>query len=175
MDMVFIRKRMVIVDSVGKDGNRQAVWKENKELPNNHDCDNQYAKMVDQKVNYLLSKPLTLQCENDAYVDALKQVFNKRFQRTLKNLGKDAYNCGIGWLYPYYDEKGKFRIKKFNPWEILPFWADDEHTELDFAVRIYTVQVYDGDREKDKIYVDVYDTNGIHHLEYDGSLSVGER
>lgn len=169
------RKRMVIVDSVGKDRNRQAVWKENKELPNNHDCDNQYAKMVDQKVNYLLSKPVTLQCENDAYVDALKQVFNKRFQRTLKNLGKDAYNCGIGWLYPYYDEKGKFRIKKFNPWEILPFWADDEHTELDFAVRIYTVQVYDGDREKDKIYVDVYDTNGIHHLEYDGSLPVGER
>ena len=37
------------------------------------------------------------------------------------------------------------------------------------------MQVYDGDREKDKIYVDVYDTNGIHHFEYDGSLPVGDR
>lgn len=169
------RKRMVIKDSVGEDGHKKAIWQEDTNLPNNRDLDNQYAKMVDQKVNYLLSKPLTFQCDNETYTDALKKIFNKRFQRTLKNLGKDAYNGGIGWLYPYYDENGEFRIKRFKPWEILPFWKDDEHTELDFAVRIYNVLMYEGNEEKVITNVDVYDTQGIHHFTYDGLLTEGNK
>lgn len=134
------KRRMVI----GEGG----VMKEDVHLPNNRFTDNQYGNMVDQKVNYLLSKPITFKTENVAYSDALKQVFNKRFHRTLKNLGKDSYNGGIGWLYVYYDEQGEFRIKKFHPWEVLPFWKDDDHTELDFAVRVYDVEVYEGAIEK---------------------------
>lgn len=134
-------------------------------LPNNKFIDNQYSKMVDQKVNYLLSKALTFKAD-ETYTDALKKVFNKNFHRTLKNLGKDAYNGGIGWLYPYYDSDGTFKIKKFHPWEVLPFWKDEEHTELDFAVRIYQVSGYKVDRECLYTYVEVYDTNGIHKFEW---------
>ena len=43
--------------------------------------DNQYALMVDQKTNYLVGKPFTLNCENKGYADLLSKVFNKRFQR----------------------------------------------------------------------------------------------
>lgn len=160
------RKRMVIKDSVGEDGHKQSVWEEDKNLPNNKNIDNQYAKMVDQKVNFLLSKPITLDCKNEAYKEALNDIFNNRFHRTLKNLGKDMYNGGIGWLHPYYDEHGNFRIKKFKPYEIMPFWKDDEHTELDFAVRVYNVVNYEGDNEVIVTNVDVFDTNGVHHLVY---------
>lgn len=158
------RKRMVIKDSVGEDGFRKSVWEEDKNLPNNKDLDNQYAKMVDQKVNFLLSKPITLDCANESYKIALKKIFNNKFHRTLKNLGKDMYNGGIGWLHPYYDEQGNFRIKKFKPYEIMPFWKDDEHTELDFAVRVYNLVSYEGDNEVVVTNVDVFDTNGVHHL-----------
>lgn len=158
------KKRMVI----GEGG----VLKEDKNLPNNRFTDNQYANMVDQKVNYLLSKPITFKTDNEAYAEALKQVFNKRFHRTLKNLGKDSYNGGIGWLYPYYDEQGEFRIKKFHPWEVLPFWNDDEHTKLDFAVRVYDVEAYEGELEKIITYVEVYDTQGIHRFILDGNTLV---
>lgn len=158
------KKRMVI----GEGG----VLKEDKNLPNNRFTDNQYANMVDQKVNYLLSKPITFKTDNEAYAEALKQVFNKRFHRTLKNLGKDSYNGGIGWLYPYYDEQGEFRIKKFHPWEVLPFWDDEEHTRLDFAVRVYDVEVYEGELEKIITYVEVYDTQGIHRFVLDGNTLV---
>lgn len=158
------KKRMVI----GEGG----VLKEDKNLPNNRFTDNQYANMVDQKVNYLLSKPITFKTENEAYAEALKQVFNKRFHRTLKNLGKDSYNGGIGWLYPYYDEQGEFRIKKFHPWEVLPFWDDEEHTKLDFAVRVYDVEAYEGELEKIITYVEVYDTQGIHKFVLDGNTLV---
>lgn len=136
-------------------------------LPNNRFLDNRYADMVDQKVNYLLSKPLTFKTDNQAYNDALHSILNKSFQRTLKNLGKDSYNGGIGWLYPYYDEAGKFCIRKFKPYEILPFWHDDDHTKLDFAVRYYELKGYEGKQEKIYRFVEVYDTNGIHKFTYD--------
>ena len=150
------KRRMVI----GQDG----MMVEDYHLPNNKFTDNQYANMVDQKVNYILSKPVTFKTENEAYAEALKTVFNKRFHRTLKNLGKDSYNGGIGWLYPYYNEQGEFRIKKFHPWESLPFWKDEEHTELDFFVRVYEVEAYEGINETTITYVEVYDTQGIHRF-----------
>lgn len=147
------RKRTVI----GEGG----MIKEVDNLPNNKIIDNQYAKMVDQKKNYLLGKPLTFSTENKAYEDALKEVLNKRFQRTLKNLGEDSLNGGIAWLHPYYNDQGEFRFKKFDPYEILPFWKDAEHTELDYAVRLYEVQVYEGKQEKTIEKVEIYTINGI--------------
>ena len=158
------KKRMVI----GNDG----VLVEDKHLPNNRFTDNQYGAMVDQKVNYLLSKPITFKTENEQYAEALKGVFNKKFHRTLKNIGKDSYNGGIAWLYPYYDEKGEFRIKRFHPWESLPFWKDDDHTELDFFVRVYDVETYEGNIEKIITFVEVYDTQGIHRFTLEGNTLV---
>lgn len=147
------RKRTVI----GKDG----LLVEVENLPNNKIIDNQYSKLIDQKVNYLLGKPLTFDTENVEYQKSLKKVFNRNFQRLFKSLGEDSLNGGIGWLYPYYDESGKLKFKKFEPYEILPFWADAEHTELDFAVRIYEIEAYEGDKEVIIEKVEVYDSNGI--------------
>lgn len=164
------RKRMVIRDSAvaGRDGAgreiKVPIWEEEKNLPNNKNIDNQYAKMVNQKVNFLLSKPITLDSDSEQYKEALGNVFGKKFHKTLKNIGKDMYNCGIAWLHPYYDENGEFKIKRFRPWEIIPFWKDDDHTELDFAVRVYDLMCYQGETENIETNVDVYDTNGIHHL-----------
>lgn len=155
------KRRMVIAEG-GK-------LKEDKNLPNNRFIDNQYGKMVDQKVNYILSKPVTFKTEDEAYAEALKDIFNKKFHRVMKNLGKDSYNGGIGWLYSYYDEQGVFRIRRFHPWEILPFWKDDDHEELDFAVRVYEVLGYEGQMEKVFTYVEVYDTQGIHRFELQGN------
>ena len=70
------RKRTII----GADGKLQEV----DNLPNNRLIDNQYALMVDQKTNYLVGKPFTVNCQNKAYADALNDVFNKRFHRLLK-------------------------------------------------------------------------------------------
>lgn len=157
------RKRTVI----GENGEPQEV----NNLPNNKIIDNQYAKMVDQKVNYLLGQPLTFDTDNKKYEEELKKIFNKRFHRTLKNIGEDALNAGIAWLHPYYNEQGELCFKKFPPYEILPFWKDSEHTELDFAVRLYEVEGYEGENEVIIEKVEVYTTNGIHRYELkDGVL-----
>lgn len=68
-----------------------------------------------------------------------------------------------------HNERGEFKLKRFKPWEILPFWKDDERTELDFFARVYDVWTYEGKGDaKKKTYVDVYDVNGIHHFERSG-------
>jgi SPP1 family phage portal protein len=147
------RKRTVI----GKDGLLQEV----ENLPNNRLVDNQYAKMVDQKTNYLLGKPLTFDTDNDAYEAVLRKIFNRKFHRTLQNVGEDSLNGGIAWLYVYYDENGEFGFKRFEPFECLPFWKDAEHTVLDAFVRVYTVEVYEGTVLKAVEKVEVYKDSGV--------------
>lgn len=130
-------------------------------LPNNKILDNAYANMVDQKVNYLLGKPITFKSDDDNYIKALNDLLGKHFARLLKNIGKDAFNGAIGWIHPYYDENGEFKFRRFEPYEILPFWKDDEHTELDAVVRVYQRLVYEGNTQKTVEYVELYDTQGV--------------
>lgn len=153
--------------AIGDDGKLKEV----ENLPNNRIVDNQYGKMVDQKANYLLSKPPTFECENKSYEDILKKIFNNRFLRLLKNIGEDSLNDGIGWLHPYYNQQGELCFKRFKPYEILPFWEDEEHTILECAVRIYEVLVYEGETEKIIQKVEVYNLKGIQRFVYEnGSL-----
>lgn len=157
------RKRTMI----GDDGKLQEV----ENLPNNHVIDNQYAKMVNQKTNYLFGQPITFDGKNKQYIELLKKVFNKQFMKTIKNSGKAAYNGGIAWLYPYYNESGNFAFRLFPAYEILPFWKDNEHTILDFALRMYAVMGYEGTTPVMIKKVEVYDLDGVHRFIYDkGSL-----
>ena len=57
------RKRQMI----GEDGKLEDV----ENLPNNHIIDNQYGKLVNQKANYLLGQPFTVDSENDQYAELL--------------------------------------------------------------------------------------------------------
>lgn len=155
------RKRTVI----GKDGLLQEV----ENLPNNRLVDNQYSKTINQKTNYLLGQPLTFDTDNDGYEAVLKKVFNRKFHRTLQNIGEDSLNGGIAWLYVFYDENGEFRFKRFEPYECLPFWKDAEHTILDCLVRVYTVEVYEGQVLKKIEKVEIYKDSGIERYELTSS------
>lgn len=161
---ILTRKRTAI----GRDGELEEV----KNLPNNRIIDNQYAKMVNQKANYLLGQPFTIEGDNTEYIELLKDVFNKRFMKTLKNGGKAALNAGIAWLYPYYTENEEFAFRMFPGYEILPFWKDSEHTILDFAVRLYLVEGYEGTIPKIIEKVEVYDLQGVHKFVLDGGILI---
>jgi len=157
--------------AIGQSGELREV----KNLPNNKIIDNQYAKVVDQKTNYLLGKPFTYQTGEakgaQPYHKALEPMFNRKFKRTLQNLGEDSLNGGIGWLYIYPDEDGVLGFRRFAPYEVLPFWEDDEHTELDCLVRVYEAMVYEGAEVKTIERVEAYTKDGVeHYLLIDGEL-----
>lgn len=151
--------------AIGERGDLEVI----KNVPNNRIVDNQYKKMVNQKNNYLLGQPISVQCENKEYAKLLKKIFNKKFQKLLKSVGEDSLNCGLGWLFVYYDEKGNLTFKRLKPFEILPGWKDAEHTILDYAIRIYEVIAYENKTEKIMQKVEVYDDKGIHYFNLDGS------
>jgi SPP1 family phage portal protein len=161
---ILTRKRMVI----GEGGKLEEV----ENLPNNRLIDNQYAKLVNQKTNYLLGQPFVIEGENKQYVELLKKVFNKRFMKTLKSAGKAMLNSGIAWLYPYYTENGEFSFRVFPGYEILPFWKDNEHTILDAAVRLYLVLGYEGTTPVVIQKVEIYDLKGVHRYILDGTTLV---
>lgn len=135
-------------------------------LPNNKIVDNQYRKMVNQKSNYLVGQPFVIQCENQAYIDALKPILlTKKFLKMLKELAKDALNGGVGWIYPCYNEQGEFSFKRFKPYEVIPMWKDADHTVLDAAVRVYEALGYEGKNEKVITKVEVFNADGLYYFE----------
>lgn len=158
------RKRKVI----GPGGTLEVV----ENLPNNHVVDNQYAKLADQKANYLLGKPFTVDCKNEGYAAKLKKIFDWRFRRLLKQVGTDALNGAVGWLCPHYGPDGAFRFKRFPPWQVLPFWADDEHTELDCAARLYEQEVWEGFSRRTVERVELYMPDGLHRFILSGTVLI---
>lgn len=155
---------------IGENGQLQVVTN----LPNNRLIDNQYALMVDQKTNYLVGKPFTLNCQDKGYTDALGKVFNKRFYRLLKYVCEDALNGGLGWIYPYYNEAGELAFKHFPAYDILPFWADDDHTILDCAIRYYTQEVWNGYQKEKVEKVEIFKADGIYRYIYQNDMLIAD-
>lgn len=160
-------------EAIGNDGKLMTV----ENLPNNKIIDNQYGKGVDQKTDYLVGKPIAFKAEDSttgkAYSEALDTVFGKVFHKLLKTTARNALNHGIGWLYPYIEEDGSLRFKAFPGYEILPFWNDDDHTDLALAIRVYTVRGYVGNEQKQYEKVEIYGQNGVefYDLSEDGELT----
>ncbi len=136
-------------------------------LPNNQLQDNRYAFLVDQKTNYLLAKPMEPQAENTVQDDKAKDIFGPAFIKEIKNVGKDCLNCGISYIFPYVDA-GTLKFKRFHGYEVLPFWADDEHTILDAAARLYMQEVYEGNQKRFIPCVEWYTVDGVQKFTFIG-------
>ena len=144
-------------------------------LPNNRLVDNQYRKLVDQKTNYVLGKPLTIATEKEEYLEKLGKVFSKKVHRQLRTLARYAVDGGIAWLYPYYDDMRQFRLAVFPAHEICPIWKDKCHTELECAMRYYSEEVFNENGGVEVIHhVDLFTTHGVSHFRYQGSSLVPE-
>lgn len=153
---------------IGADGNLTVI----NNVANNKLVDNQYRKLVDQKTNYVLGKPITIATENDEYLDLLSKVFTKKVHRQLRTLAQYAVDGAIAWLYPYYDEDGNFKFDVFPAYEICPLWKDKAHTELNGVLRYYSEDTFDDKGKTKTVYhADEYTLNGINHFYYqNGSL-----
>ena len=156
---------------IGADGNLITL----DNVVNNKLVDNQYRKLVDQKTNYVLGKPLTIATSRDEYLQLLSKVFNKNMNRKLRVLAQYAVDGGIAWVYPYYDEESNFCVAIFPAYEICPIWRDKLHTQLECAMRYYSEEVFDDDGGTQLIYhVDLFTTTGITHFRYQGGSLVPE-
>lgn len=145
---------------IGRDGKLETL----ENVPNNRLVNNQFGKLVTQKTNYLLGKPFAMEGGDTEYIRRLRGIFDKRFLRLLKNLGKAMLCGGIAWLYPYCGEDGSLTFRMFPGYEILPFWHDSAHTQLERAVRVYLREAFEGNKYVLREKVEVYSAAGVQCL-----------
>jgi SPP1 family phage portal protein len=149
------RERTVI----GASGARETV----QNLANNKLVNGFFRKLVDQKVGYLLSKPMSIQVakEKNEYQELLTSFFKKAMLRMLQNIGKEAIKKGIAWLHVYYNESGNLSFMPIPSEQIIPLWRDAAHTDLQAVIRYYEVEAFEGTAKKTIQKVEWWDTNGV--------------
>ena len=117
-------------------------------------------KLVDQKANYLLSKPFSIESESTAYADALNLLMDGRFRQQIKSFGKGAVKSGISWLAPYFEDS-QLKWMRLPSTEVVPVWHDYEHTQLDAYIRVYSQVVYNGRNKKTITRIEWWDRQGV--------------
>ena len=154
-DILYREKKVI-----GSDGTLTTI----ENVINNKLVDNQYRKLVDQKTNYALGKPLTIAAHNEAYIKALSPIFGRPMHRKIRVLARYAVDGGIAWVYPFYDEDGNFDTMAFPAHEICPIWKDKMHTKLECVIRSYNEEVFlDNGGTTIVEHADVFRVTGIDH------------
>lgn len=128
--------------------------------------------LVNQKINYLLSKPMSYQTQNKRYEESLKRYFDKSFLRLLQSLGVEAVNKGKAWLHPYYNEQGVLSFMMIPAQQCIPIWKDAAHTQLSAMIRFYIIETYEGSQRKDVTRIEWWDTAGVKRYVQDGGRLV---
>lgn len=155
--------------------NRSDVQKKTNDVANRSNTRIEHPilkKLVDQKANYLLSKPWTVDTANGAYGDALNKVFDATFRRKIKSLGKGAVKSGIAWLQPYFDE-GKLAFMRIPSNELIPLWKDAERTKLDAFIRFYDQIIYIGTRKHVITHAEFWWSGGVKWFKTDAFSGTG--
>ncbi len=142
---------------------------EPKRLSNSRIAHPFFGKLVDQKVSYLLSKQMSVQCDDEKYSEHLNAIFDKAFMRRLRMIATEAIICSIAWLQIYYDEEGVLAFKSIPSREIIPIWKDGDHLDLRGIIRVYK------DSPDDRTsHVEVYDEHTMTAYTYDGGKLTSE-
>lgn len=151
-------------------GTREVI----ENLPNNKIMRNQYAVLVDQKKNYLLTRPIGVSSENKSYQEKLQEeLFDFKFHKLIKSVGRDSLLANMGYIYPYIDKEGNFKLMKFDPLEIIPIWEDKLHTWLQGFIRFYKTVDYE---DHETAIVEYYQMWGIdRYEEVNGELVLREQ
>lgn len=120
-------------------------------------------EFVDDKVNYLLVKPYTMECKDDTYLKRVQDILGKRYQHRLVQLGTETSNKGIAWTYEYIDSKGEKKIMKVPSEQLIPWWSDNDHEELDAMIRYYQIEVYEGKEKKYVTKIEMHYPDGVEY------------
>ncbi|SDO76258.1 phage portal protein [Clostridium gasigenes] len=136
---------------------------------NNKLAHSKYKNMVDEKVAYLLTRDYSLKCDDENYLNNIKEILGKKFQYKITGLGYECSNKGIAWLQAYIDEKGKFNTMIIPSEQCIPIWKDNSHMELDSMIRVYETVAWEYDRRKTITNVEVWTEDGVNYYKLDNN------
>ena len=152
---MILNRQRVVHDRGG--ANSIPAWLAQIQLPHNF-----ARKLCRQQVSYMLGRPVKFKSDDQALRDYVTLVLDEDFDRALKSTATDAVNKGVGWMQAYYDPSGKLCFKRIPAHEVIPFWGDDDHTQLLHAIRVYEVQVFTDEEAKVVRHAQWFRSDGIY-------------
>lgn len=124
---------------------------------------NFHQNLVDQKVSYVASKPVTYAHDDDKVLDVIHQVLDTRWDNKLIDILTAASNKGIDWLQVYINEVGELKLFRVPAEQAIPIWTDKEREQLNAFIRIFTFN--------DETKVEYWTTETVTYYVYEnGSL-----
>lgn len=126
---------------------KDGVKIEDNTKPNHRIPHNWQKLLVDQKVSYLVGKPIVFQCKmQKEYEDRLNLILGEEWDDTLTELAKNSSNKGAEWLHVYINAEGKFKFIIIPAEEVVPIYDTSLQENLEAVLRYYLVQVNGKDR-----------------------------
>lgn len=132
--------------------------------PNNRLAHGFCRYITNMATSYFMGKPIRYQLEDDAYKEALQDVFDKNYIDSLNfEVSKEASKKGIGFLLMFLNEDGQLRIKKMDAETVIPVYSTSLDEFLEAAVHIWSEYDIDGNLLYE--YADVYDDTYMYHYQ----------
>ncbi|AMA72918.1 phage portal protein [Aneurinibacillus thermoaerophilus] len=113
---------------------------EDQTKPNNKIPHGWHKLLVDQKVSYIVGKPVTF-TGPDSFVKKVNEVLTEDFHDYMVELGLGASNKGLEWLHPYIDEEGNFDMIVVPAEQVIPIYDTSKQKNLEAVIRYYPMSV----------------------------------
>uniref|UniRef100_UPI003F5899CE phage portal protein n=1 Tax=Bacillus vallismortis TaxID=72361 RepID=UPI003F5899CE len=144
------------------------VRKIDTEKPNNRISHSWHKLLVQQKVQYLVGKPITFNADDSKFLQLVNDFVNEDFDDCIQELLKNASNKGREWLHPFVDEEGEFDFIRIPAEEVIPVYDTTKKRKLLYAIRYYDVKNIDDEfTRKVELYTD---EQIFYYVEYNGAL-----
>ncbi len=152
-----------------KDGHKiEDDTKANHKIPHNW-----HKLLVDQKVSYLVGKPIVFQCDkkDKDYEERLNLILGEEWDDRLTELAKNSSNKGTEWLHVYINSEGKFKFIIIPAEEVIPIYDTSLQENLEAVLRYYLVEVNGKDRirvewwTRDTVTFYIEEENGVFVLD----------
>ena len=132
------------------DSNQNRVVDETKE---NHRLVNNWHKLlVDQKVSYLVGKPMVFSVSKNAkgsseeFSEKIELLLGDEWDDTVADIATATSNKGTEWLHCYIDKNGYFKYTIAPAEEIIPVYDSPMSKNLEGVLRYYIISREDKDR-----------------------------
>jgi SPP1 family phage portal protein len=158
--VLYYRRKNTYIENLISERNTKNKKSSNKWICN-HKCGSGFfKKIVDQKINYLLGKPVII---NNA--DNCIKVFD--INTIIKKASKEAAKKGVEWLHPYINADGEFKVINIDGLECIPIWDTELENELQQMIRYYQIAVVIDGEEKLRYKVELWDKEKVSYYMQD--------
>jgi len=110
--------------------------KTNKKLVNNW-----HKLLVDQKVSYLIGRPMVFTIEkNEDFSKKIELLLGDEWDDVVADIATNTSNKGTEWLHTYIDQKGYFKYAIAPAEEVIPVYESALQKNLEAVLRYYSVK-----------------------------------